>query len=550
MENQQYLHPYAYAPAYQKRVAYFCMEYAIAQSLKLYAGGLGFLAGSHMRSAYELKQNVIGIGIFWKYGYYDQVRQPDQTMGVLFQEKIYGFLEKTSIRFEITVNRAPVQVGVYYLPPHIFGTVPLFLLTTDLPENNYLAQTISHKLYDSDKAARIAASILLGAGGFKLLEILGVAPDIYHLNEAHALPLAFALLEKYGNADEVRKRVVFTTHTPEEAGNEKTDIRLLQDMSFFLKVPPEQVQQLVKPEGGILDHTLAALRLAKRSNAVSRMHGETLVRKWQGYSGVSPILSITNAQSYAYWADKPLYDCLQTDQDQRLVQRKQDLKKQLFEEVADQAGDMLDEKVFTIVWARRFAAYKRADLLLEDMDLLHSLLTNNTYPVQLIWAGKPYPMDYGAITVFDKLVNLSRAYPNCSVLVGYELKLSKLLKQGADLWLSSSLVTHEASGTSGMSAAMNGAVLLSTADGWVPEFVRHGINGFVAPPADPKLPQHEQDDLDAKNVYDILQHEILPLYYTQPDRWRSIIKNSMRDILPFFDSTRLAQEYYEKLYNA
>ncbi len=242
---------------------------------------------------------------------------------------------------------------------------------------------------------------------------------------------------------------------------------------------------------------------------------------------------------------------LHTNADDKLVARNKKLKKRLFEEVADQTGDLLNEDVFTIVWARRFASYKRPDLLLEDMDRLHQLLTDTTMPVQLIWAGKPYPLDYGAISVFNQLlVHLSTQYPNCSVLVGYELKLSKLLKQGADLWLSTPLVTHEASGTSGMTAAMNGAVLLSTSDGWIPEFVQHGINGFTVPLVSSELPLHEQNDRDAHNIYDVLHHEILPLYYNQHDKWLSIIKSSMRDILPYFDSNRMAREYYEKLYNA
>ncbi|MFD2247558.1 alpha-glucan family phosphorylase [Pontibacter ruber] len=551
MDNiEKYLHPYTFAPAYQKRVAYFCMDYAIAQSLKLYAGGLGFLAGSHMRSAYDLKQNVIAIGILWKYGYYDQIRQTDQTMGVLFQEKVYSFVQKTDIRFEITVNRAPVQVGVYYLPPHIFGTVPFFLLSTDLPENSYMAQSISHKLYDSDKTNKIAASILLGVGGFKLLELLGLSPDVYHMNEAHALPLVFPLYEKYGNVEDVRKRVVFTTHTPEEAGNDKTDIRLLSDMSFFSQLSTDQVKEITKIEGEVFDHSLAALRLSRLSNAVSRMHLDTARNIWSKYTGICPIMHITNAQSYTYWADKYLYDYLQAGRDDKLLARKRKLKKRLFEEVADQTGDMLHEDVFTIVWARRFASYKRAGLLLEDMDRLHSLLTNDKYPVQLIWAGKPYPVEYGEISVFNQLVRLSAKYPNCSVLVGYELKLSKLLKQGADLWLNTPLVTHEASGTSGMTAAMNASVILSTPDGWIPEFVQHGRNGFVVPKVDVTLPVHEQNDLDAKHMYDVLEQEILPLYYTQKSAWLNIIKNSMQGIVPYFDSERLAQEYYEKLYNA
>lgn len=187
---------------------------------------------------------------------------------------------------------------------------------------------------------------------------------------------------------------------------------------------------------------------------------------------------------------------------------------------------------------------------MNDMIRFERMLTDSEKPVQVIWAGKPYPTDYAAVSVFDRLVHHSKKYHHCSVLVGYELKLSKLLKQGADLWLSNPLVTHEASGTSGMTAAMNGAVLLSTADGWVPEFIRHGSNGFMVPPVDPTLPLHEQNSLDAKKILDTLEQEILPLYYQEPEQWLTIVKNGMRDILPLFDSDRLAREYYEKLYSS
>ena len=165
-------HPYDINPEFATPVAYYCMEYAVQQPLKLYAGGLGYLAGSHLRSAFALKQNFVGLGILWKYGYYDQVRKPDQSMEVLFQEKVYAFLKPTGIKFTIKVSSHDVWVTAYYLPCHVFNTAPLFLLSTDLPENDYLARTISHKLYDSNPETRIAASILLGIGGGKLLEHL------------------------------------------------------------------------------------------------------------------------------------------------------------------------------------------------------------------------------------------------------------------------------------------------------------------------------------------------------------------------------------------
>ena len=177
-----FTHPYEIDSAFKKKVAYFCMEFGIHQSLKIYAGGLGFLSGSHMRSAFELKQNMVGIGILWKYGYYDQVRKQDQTMEVSFEEKIYAFLVPTGIKFTINVSQHDVWVTAFYLPPQIFNSAPVFLLTTDLPENDYLAKTISHKLYDANPETKIAAAILLGKGGAILLEQIGWEPDIYHLN--------------------------------------------------------------------------------------------------------------------------------------------------------------------------------------------------------------------------------------------------------------------------------------------------------------------------------------------------------------------------------
>ena len=188
-------------------------------------------------------------------------------------------------------------------------------------------------------------------------------------------------------------------------------------------------------------------------------------------------------------------------------------------------------------------------LIFRDMDRFHRLVTNKERPVQIIWAGKPYPMDYVAIGVFDKIVDVCKTYTNCSILVGYELKLSRQLKQGADIWLNVPRVTHEASGTSGMAAAMNGAVNIGLPDGWFPEFAKDKINSFVIPPCDISLPDHLQDDADAASLYHLLENEVLPMYYDYPARWTEIIKNSMKDISPRFDSNRMAVEYYKLLYN-
>lgn len=542
-------HPYQYAAEYAVPVAYFCMEYAIHQPLKLYAGGLGFLAGSHMRSAFELKQNIVGVGILWKYGYYDQVRKGDQTMDVLFEEKIYGFLKPTGIKFTIKVSGHDVWVTAWYLPPEVFNTAPVFLLSTDLPENDYLAKTISFKLYDANPETGIAAAILLGVGGAKLFEHLNWKPEVFHLNESHALPLVFYLYDQYKDIRKVRDRMVFTNHTSEEAGNRKSDLLLLEKMGFFCCIPNTEVRMIAKIEGHLLNHTLTALKLSGIANGVSKIHVNTLKKMWQAYDNIGSIISITNAQNFTYWADHDMYNEVHDDNLTGIQKRKMLGKRSLFELVADQTGEIYDEKVLTIVFAKRFAGYKRADLLLYDMERFNRIVNNTERPVQIIWAGKPYPMDYAAIGTFDRILNLCKSYKNCSVLVSYELHLSKLLKNGADVWLNVPRLTHEASGTSGMAAAMNGAINVSTPDGWFPEFVKDKINGFVIPPAAAGLADHEQDAIEANNLYNLLEREIIPMYYDYPARWLSMMQASMQDIIPYFDSNRMAAEYYDKMYS-
>ena len=549
MSFTNYQVPYPVDERYSKKVAYFSMEFAIHQPLKIYSGGLGFLSGSHLRSAYELRQNMIGIGILWKYGYYDQTRNQDQTLQVTWMEKIYSFLEDTGIKFQIMIHDHPVWVKAMYLNPQTFKTAPLFLLSTDLPENDYVSQTITHRLYDANVATKVAQFILLGVGGAKLVDELGFDPERYHLNEAHGVSSVFYLYKKFGNVEEVKKRLVFTTHTPEEAGNEKHDIHLCEKMSYFCGLGLDEVRKLTGIEDDQFNHSLVALRFAHIANGVSALHGKVSRVMWGKYSGVCPIISITNAQNWKYWADKQLYKYMEDGNDHLWDDRKTYLKRRAFELVADQTGKLFDPKVLTIVWARRFAGYKRAELITRDKERFEKLMADLKYPVQIIWAGKPYPMDYPAINDFNYLVNLSRHYKNVSVLIGYELTLSKRLKQAADVWLNNPRVPREASGTSGMTAAMNGAVNFSTNDGWIPEFIDQGNNGFVVPEADyAAMSVQQQDQYDLDKLYEILEGDILPLYYENYDTWRQIAQNGMRDVRFQFESGRMAAEYYDLLY--
>jgi starch phosphorylase len=549
MSFLNYKVPYQADERYSKKVAYFSMEFAIHQPLKIYSGGLGFLSGSHLRSAYELRQNLIGVGILWKYGYYDQARNQDQTLQVTWMEKIYSFLEDTGIKFQINIHDHPVWVRVWYLNPETFKSAPLFLLSTDLPENDYVSQTITHRLYDANVATKVAQFILLGVGGAKLMDELGFNPELYHLNEAHGVSSVFYLYKKFGSVEDVRKRLVFTTHTPEEAGNEKHDIHLCFKMSYFCGLSLDEVRQLTGIQDDQFNHSLVALRFARLANGVSELHGKVSRTMWEKHQGVCPIISITNSQNWRYWADKQLYRASDERNDAVWDDRKKYLKKRSFELIADQTGKLFDPNVFTIVWARRFAGYKRAELITRDKQRFEKLLSSTKYPIQIIWAGKPYPMDYPAINEFNNLVHLSRNYKNVAVLVGYELYLSKRLKQAADLWLNNPRVPREASGTSGMTAAMNGAINFSTNDGWIPEFVDHGNNGFVVPMADYlNMPVQQQDEYDLNKLYEILEKEILPLYYDNYETWRQVAKNGMRDVRFKFDSGRMAAEYYDLLY--
>ena len=545
----KFKHPYKFGKGYEKPVAYFSMEFAIDQPLKIYSGGLGFLAGSHMRSAYDLKQNMIGIGILWKYGYYDQVRKHNNELDVLWQERHYNFLEDTGIELEVTVNHHPVKAKVFYLAPEVFGTAPIFLLSTDHPENDHLAQTITHKLYDNNLSTRIAQYILLGVGGAKLLEVIGHQVDLYHFNEAHALPAAFRLMEKLGDKQKVRERVVFTTHTPVKAGNEVNDPKMLHNMGFFNGFSVREVEEMVGFEHGMFNHTLAALRLSKISNAVSKKHQQVSVEMWGGFEDTCKIIPITNAQNKAYWTDKEIEKAREKRNDKRFISRKKEMKQELFDLVADQTGKIFDPDVLTIVWARRFAGYKRADLIARDVDRFERLLNNKDFPVQVIWAGKPYPLDHSAVSTFNWLVHFTRKYHNATILTGYELGLSALMKKGSDVWLNNPRIPLEASGTSGMTAAMNGSLNFSTNDGWILEFGEHGKNSFVIPEVDTSLPEGEQDQHDADHMMRILEEEVVPMYYKDQKSWAAMNYQSMEDVDEYFRASRMADEYYQKLYN-
>lgn len=549
MINKKEIFGYEPDSQYNTSVAYFSMEFAIDQALKIYSGGLGFLAGSHLRSAYELKQNLVGIGVLWKYGYYDQGRDTDASMKPVFVEKDYSFLQDTGIIFQINIHDSPVHIKAYLLRPETFHSAPLFLLSTDIPENDHVSRTITHRLYDPNEATRIAQSIVLGTGGATLLDLLSITPDVYHMNEGHSVSLNFYLYAKHKSLEEIKKRVVFTTHTPEMAGNEEHDYGLLKGMSFFYHLQEHEVKHILGMEGDRFNYTLAALKFARKANGVSKIHGRVAKDMWSKNPGVCEITSITNAQNKQRWKDEVLDKAITDGNDQQISLRKKELKQLLFKEVADQCGKLFNENVLTIVWARRFAGYKRADLIMQDWNRFISLVNNTVYPIQIIWAGKPYPEDFGAIGLFNDIISKVKTLPNCAVLTGYELGLSELLKKGSDVWLNNPRMYREASGTSGMTAAMNGSINLSIPDGWVPEFAQNGENSFIIQPADDNLSQQDKDKQENSRLMDILEKTVLPMYYKDQQKWLAILKKAAKDVVPAFESGRMAKEYYEIMYS-
>ncbi|NIJ55870.1 alpha-glucan family phosphorylase [Dyadobacter arcticus] len=539
-----YQHPFTPDAKYKKSVAYFSMEFAVDQALKIYSGGLGFLAGSHMRSVYALKQNLIGIGMLWKNGYYDQGRKQDGSMQPEFREKMYSFLTDTSIRFQIPIMGKQVWVAAYYLAPEVFQSAPLFLLTTDTDGNDDNTRKICFSLYDADVSYKVAQCMVLGIGGARLLEELQYEPQVYHFNEAHAVSAIFHLFKKHKKVSEVKKRVVFTTHTPEEAGNEKHEIHFLENLGFFSGLNLETVRKISGIKDNIFNHSLAALSLSRKANAVSKLHGEVSRHMWKSHAKIAPIDHITNAQKNSYWTDTELEKARIDGDKAKITARKKELKAILFKTVADQCGKIFDPEVLTIVWARRFAAYKRPDMLVWDIERFKKLMSNEDQPIQVIWAGKPYPKDEGAINTFNHLFYLSHHFPNMAVLTGYELGLSKLMKDGSDIWLNTPVVTREASGTSGMTAAMNASLNLSTYDGWICEFAKDEVNSFI-------LPVAEGEDInkqDCDNLMEKLETSVIPTYYCDQEKWQTLVLNSMNDVHVEFNSDRMAREYYEKLY--
>lgn len=524
-------------------VAYFSMEIAMDQSLSTYSGGLGFLAGSHMQSAGYLQMPMVGITMLWSYGYYDQRLDHNGQVEVAYIRKYYDFLTDLDVYTEVDTFGEKVKVKAYRVEPSLFGTCPVYLLTTDVEGNSEWARSISYKLYDGDEKIRIAQETILGIAGIKILQQVGYNFDVIHMNEGHALPAAFELLRQYnGDVEQVKRKTVFTTHTPVAAGNEVHWVDTLLQGGFFAGCSREKAVAL---GGENFSLTVAALRMSRIANAVSQLHGLVANKMWEWVDGRCPIRAITNAVNIHYWQDKRIGAAKSAEE---LLAAKREMKVELFKYIADTAGKRFDPDVLTITWARRFADYKRAWLILMDKDRLNKLLDANK--VQIIFAGKFHPDDVMGREMFNKILSRSHGLKNVVVLPGYELELSAKLKKGSDIWLNTPLRPFEASGTSGMSANMNGALHLSVYDGWTVEGTFNGINGYTVEyeGLDDEMPWEQRHWKDHECVMSLIEDSIIPTYYEDKVEWARLMRQAMRTAEAYFNSDRMVIEYYNRLY--
>src|SRR5574344_260333 len=525
-------------------VAYFSMEIAIDQSLSTYSGGLGFLAGSHMLSAGSLQLPMVGVTMLWSYGYYDQRIDHSGQVEVAYIRKYYDFLTDIHVNVEVETFGEKVRVKAYRVVPELYGGCCVYLLTTDIDGNSEWSKRISHRLYDGDERIRIAQETILGIAGIRVLQKVGYNFDVVHMNEGHALPAAFELLKQYnGDLNEVKQKTVFTTHTPVAAGNEVHWVDTLMEGGFFSGCSREKAVAL---GGENFSLTVAALRMARIANAVSQLHGLVANKMWEWVDGRCPIRAITNAVNLPYWQDKRI----KTSQNnpQALLDVKREMKSELFKYIANVAGKRFDPDVLTITWARRFADYKRAWLILMDKDRLNALLDANK--VQIIFAGKFHPDDVMGREMFNKILNRSHSLKNVVVLPGYELSLSAKLKRGSDIWLNTPLRPFEASGTSGMSANMNGTLHLSIYDGWTVEGTFDGINGYTIEydGLDDEMSWEDRHWKDHECIMSKIENQIIPTYYDNKPEWARLMRQAMRTAEAYFNSDRMVIEYYNRLY--
>jgi starch phosphorylase len=593
----------------QPRVAYFSAEFGLAESLPIYAGGLGVLAGDHLKAASDRGLALAGVGLFYRQGFFRQVLSEDG-----WQMELYPDHDPADLPIEPVHDRRGGQLTLQLEYPGRsvalrvwcarVGRVPLYLLDTDFEPNEAADRDLTRRLYGGDRDLRLRQEILLGIGGLRALRALKHRPLVYHLNEGHA---AFLALERIRELMQERRLtfaearlaaaagLVFTTHTPVPAGNDAFPPGMLdyyfgdyyREMGISRTEFLAQGRQQPHDESEPFSMTVLALRLCGASNAVSRLHGVVARRMWHPIwpnlpPQTEPIGSVTNGVHMPSWVAPQLTTAdpsassgqagHTTDEDAQLWARHQALRRRLIgfsrERLVAQlarrgagpaqlawAARVLHPEHLTIGFARRFAGYKRATLLMGDPDRLARLLNQADRPVQLLFAGKAHPHDDLGKELIRELVQLAARpdfRPRLVFLEEYDLNVARHLVQGVDVWLNTPRRPLEASGTSGMKAVANGALHLSTLDGWWDEAFRPGLGWAIGDRRDYADPA-EQDAADRASLFDLLEREVVPLFYDRdaaglPRGWLAMMRASMAAYTPLFSAERMLAEYDDGFY--
>lgn len=520
------------------KVAYFCMEYGLSEKLPIYAGGLGVLAGDILKTAYDLKLPLIGIGILWENGYTNQIISADNWPEDKPQKVDRKYLTDTGKQIKLTITGVDVACHIWLCDA--FNNAPLYLLEPlNMPR-------VFSSLYCGSEEDRVKQEMVLGIGGVRALKALGIKPDLYHFNEGHAVLAGIELISDKMDSgmsfemawEKTKDEIVFTTHTPVMAGNESHPRELFMHLGANRRLTSEQLSAI---GGSPFNMTVAGLKLSHVANGVSTMHATTSRAMWQDIRDSAPILGITNGVHKGTWQNPDIYLAYLSKGD--LWEEHQKAKLTLLEEVRRTTALSLDPNVLTIGFARRAAPYKRSDLIFRRAEVIEPLLNGGN--LQIIFSGKAHPHDYAGKEIISNLVRYSKTHLGRVIfLENYNIGIAKLLVAGVDVWLNNPQRPLEASATSGMKAAMNGVINFSVLDGWWPEACRHSINGWQIGGG---YQGPEQNYYDLVSLYDVLIEEVLPTYYDKKHEWVRMMEESIR-LSEEFSAERMLYEYYNLLY--
>lgn len=604
----------------EKIIAYFSMEYGIHDTLKIYSGGLGVLAGDYLKEASDSNQNLIAIGLLYRYGYFQQNLSllgdqiANQVPQKFTQMPILPVRDKNGnwVTIVLVLPGRNMYAKVWKAD---VGRIPLYLLDTDIPENNDYDKVVTHQLYGGDWENRFKQELLLGVGGKRMLDALGLRPDIYHLNEGHAAFTGLERLRHYMQNEKlnfrqsmelVRATTLFTTHTPVPAGHDAFSEDLLRTYiphyAERINISWEEFMDLGRWNAGNTSEkfsmSVLAARLSQEMNGVSKIHSRVTREMFAPlYPGYFPeelyIGYVTNGVHYPTWAAAPWQELYKNTFGEKFLADQSNseywqkiynipdsviweirntlrselinyLKKRILvdlkrrQETPKTIARILDSMrpdILTIGFARRFATYKRAHLLFNDLDRLKALVNNPQKPVQLIFAGKAHPDDKAGQELIKRIVQVSKSpdfLGKITFVENYDMELAAKLVQGVDLWLNTPTRPLEASGTSGEKAVMNGVMNLSVLDGWYAEGYQPGA-GWALPEERTYTNQDLQDELDSLSIYNILEHEIIPSFYNRSDQnlpveWIKSVKNTIAGIAPHFTMKRMLNDYISQYY--